>query len=215
MEKRRVGIVASRLTELYFRPTVVLTIIDGMASGSARSVAGFDIYDAVKSCRDLLENFGGHTYAVGLTLRQENIPEFRRRFQDYVSNHILPEQQQQTMDIDMEIDFQQISKRLLNELKRLAPHGPGNEKPLFLTRNVFDYGTSKVVGRHQEHIKLELVDSKSPMVMNGIAFGQSAAAHYIKSKRSFDIVYTIEENTYKRGEVQLQIEDIMPSANEE
>jgi single-stranded-DNA-specific exonuclease len=213
-KKGVVGIVASRLTELYFRPTVVLTIIDGMASGSARSVAGFDVYDAVKSCRDLLENFGGHTYAVGLTMRQEKIPEFRRRFQEYVDNHILPEQTQQTLDIDMELDFQQINKRLLNELKRLAPHGPGNSKPIFITRNVFDYGTSKVVGRHQEHIKLELVDSKSAVVMNGIAFGQSAAARYIKSKRSFDIVYTIEENTYKRGEVQLQIEGIRPSEDE-
>ena len=210
-KKGVVGIVASRLTELYYRPTVVLTIIDGIASGSARSVAGFDIYDAVKSCRDLLENFGGHTYAVGLTLRQENIPEFRRRFQEYVSQHILPEQTQQTMEVDMALDFHDISKRLLGELKRLAPHGPGNEKPLFLTRNVYDYGTSKVVGRHQEHIKLELVDSKSAVVMNGIAFGQSAAAHYIKSKRSFDIIYTIEENSYKRGEIQLQIEDIKPS----
>ena len=214
-KKGVVGIVASRLTELYFRPTVVLTIIDGMASGSARSVAGFDVYDAVKSCRDLLENFGGHTYAVGLTLRQENIPEFRRRFQEYVSHHILPEQTQQTLDIDMELDFQQINKRLLNELKRLAPHGPGNAKPLFITRNVYDFGTSKVVGRHQEHIKLELVDSKSAVVMNGIAFGQSSAARYIKSKRSFDIVYTIEENTYKRGEVQLQIEGIRPSEEED
>ena len=210
-KKGVVGIVASRLTELYFRPTVVLTIINGVASGSARSVAGFDIYDAIKSCRDLLENFGGHTYAVGLTLKQENIPEFRRRFQEYVASHILPEQTLQTLDIDLELDFNDISKRLLSDLKRLAPHGPGNEKPLFLTRNVYDYGTSKVVGRHQEHIKLELVDSKSAVVMNGIAFGQSAAARYIKSKRSFDIVYTIEENTYKRGEVQLQIEDIQPS----
>jgi single-stranded-DNA-specific exonuclease len=213
-KKGVVGIVASRLTELYFRPTVVLTIINGIASGSARSVAGFDIYEAIKSCRDLLENFGGHTYAVGLTLRQENIPEFRRRFQEYVSNHIMPEQTQQTLDIDAELDFHQINKRLLSELKKLAPHGPANEKPLFLTRNVYDYGTSKVVGRHQEHIKLELVDSKSAVVMNGIAFGQSAAARYIKSKRSFDIVYTIEENTYKRGEVQLQIEDIRPSEDE-
>ena len=210
-KKGVVGIVASRLTELYFRPTVVLTIINGIASGSARSVAGFDIYDAIKSCRDLLENFGGHTYAVGLTLKQENIPEFRRRFQEYVSNHIMPEQTQQTLDIDLEVDFHHVTKRLLSELKKLAPHGPGNEKPLFMTRNVYDYGTSKVVGRHQEHIKLELVDSKSAVVMNGIAFGQSAAARYIKSKRSFDIVYNIEENTYKRGEIQLQIEDISPS----
>jgi single-stranded-DNA-specific exonuclease len=213
-KKGVVGIVASRLTELYFRPTVVLTIINGIASGSARSVAGFDIYDAIKSCRDLLENFGGHTYAVGLTLKQENIPEFRRRFQEYVSHHIMPEQTQQTLDIDLEVDFHHVTKRLLSELKKLAPHGPGNEKPLFVTRNVYDYGTSKVVGRHQEHIKLELVDSKSAVVMNGIAFGQSAAARYIKSKRSFDIVYNIEENTYKRGEVQLQIEDISPSEDE-
>ena len=214
-KKGVVGIVASRLTELYFRPTVVLTIIDGLATGSARSVAGFDIYDAIKSCRDLLENFGGHTYAVGLSLKQENIPEFRRRFQEYVTNHIQPEQTQALLDIEEEVDFRDINKKLLNDLKKLAPHGPSNPKPLFCTRNVYDYGTSKVVGRNQEHIKLELVDSRSSNVMNGIAFGQSAAARYIKSKRSFDIVYTIEENTYKRGDIQLQIEDICPSGNEE
>ena len=210
-KKGVVGIVASRLTEIYFRPTVVLTIIDGMASGSARSVAGFDIYEAIKSCRDLLENFGGHTYAVGLTLRKENIAEFRDRFQAYVDQHILPAQTARTLDIDEEIDFRDITKRLNSDLRRLAPHGSMNPKPLFLTRNVYDYGTSKVVGRHQEHIKLELVDSKSAVVMSGIAFGRSDDAHYIKSKRSFDIVYTIEENTYKRGELQLQIEDIRPS----
>ncbi len=210
-KKGVVGIVASRLTEMYFRPTVVLTIIDGLATGSARSVAGFDIYDAIKSCRDLLENFGGHTYAVGLSLKQENIPEFRRRFQEYVTNHIQPEQTQAILDIEEEVDFRDINKKLLNDLKKFAPHGADNPKPLFCTRNVYDYGTSKVVGRNQEHIKLELVDSRSSNVMNGIAFGQSAAARYIKSKRSFDIVYTIEENTYKRGDIQLQIEDIMPS----
>ena len=115
------------------------------------------------------------------------------------------------IDIEEEVDFKDITKKLLNDLKKFAPHGPCNPKPLFCTRNVYDYGTSKVVGRNQEHIKLELVDSKSSNVMNGIAFGQSAAARYIKSKRSFDIVYTIEENTYKRSEIQLQIEDIMPS----
>jgi len=210
-KKGVVGIVASRMTELYYRPTVVLTRTDQFASGSARSVAGFDIYDAIKSCRDLLENFGGHTYAVGLTMKVENVDEFRKRFQAYVSNHILPEQKEATLDIDAEIDFKDITKKLQNDLKKLAPHGPCNPKPLFCTRNVYDYGTSKVVGRNQEHIKLELVDSKSSNVMNGIAFGQSAAARYIKSKRSFDIVYTIEDNIYKRNEVQLQIEDIKPS----
>jgi single-stranded-DNA-specific exonuclease len=210
-KKGVVGIVASRMTELYFRPTVVLTRSGEFATGSARSVAGYDIYDAVKSCRDILENFGGHTYAVGLTLRIENIPEFRRRFQEYVNSHILPEQTEAALDIEEEVDFKDITKKLHNDLKRFAPHGPGNPKPIFCTRNVYDYGTSKVVGRQQEHIKLELVDSKSSNVMNGIAFGQSQAARYIKSKRSFDIAYTIEENIYKRSEVQLQIEDIRPS----
>lgn len=210
-KKGVIGIVASRLTEIYFRPTVVLTLNDGMATGSARSVAGFDIYDAIKSCRDLLENFGGHTYAAGLSLKAENIKEFRRRFQQYVKEHILPEQTMPMLDIEEVIDFKDITKKMHADLKKFAPHGPCNPKPLFCTRNVYDYGTSKVVGRHQEHIKLELVDSQSSNVMNGIAFGQSSAARYIKSKRSFNIVYTIEENTYKRGEVQLQIEDIMPS----
>jgi single-stranded-DNA-specific exonuclease len=210
-KKGVVGIVASRLTELYFRPTVVLTRSGDLATGSARSIAGYDIYEAVKSCRDILENFGGHTYAVGLSLKIENIPEFRRRFQVYVNEHIQPEQTEATLDIEGVIDFKDITKKLQNDLKKFAPHGPGNPKPLFCTRNVYDYGTSKVVGRQQEHIKLELVDSRSSNVMNGIAFGQSKAARYIKSKRSFDIVYTIEENVYKRSEVQLQIEAIKPS----
>ena len=210
-KKGVVGIVASRLTEMYFRPTVVLSCNNGVATGSARSVAGYDIYDAIKSCRDLLVNFGGHTYAVGLTLKVENIPEFRRRFQQYVSEHIQPEQTEALMDIEAVIDFKDITKKLHNDLRKLAPHGPDNPKPIFCTRHVYDYGTSKVVGKQQEHIKLELVDSKSSNVMNGIAFGQSAAARYIKSKRSFDIIYTIEDNIYKRGEVQLQIEDIKPS----
>ena len=210
-KKGVVGIVASRMTDMYFRPTVVLSCENGIASGSARSVVGYDIYDAIKSCRDLLENFGGHAYAVGLTLRVENIPEFRRRFQQYVSEHIHIEQTEATLDIEAEVDFKDISKKLHNDLKKLAPHGPENPKPLFCTRGVYDYGTSKVVGKQQEHIKLELVDSRSSNVMNGIAFGQSQAARYIKSKRSFDIVYTIEENIYKRNEVQLQIEDIKPS----
>ena len=213
-KKGIVGIVASRVAEIYYRPTVVLSCNDGMASGSARSVAGYDIYDAIKSCRDLLENFGGHTYAVGLSLKVENIPEFRRRFQQYVSEHILPEQTEALLDIEAEVDFKDITKKLQNDLKKFAPHGPENPKPVFCTRHVYDYGTSKVVGKQQEHIKLELVDSRSSNVMNGIAFGQSAAARYIKSKRSFDIAYTIEENIYKRSEVQLQIEDIKPSESE-
>ena len=213
-KKGVIGIVASRLTEIYFRPTVVLTRDDNMATGSARSVAGFDVYSAIKSCRDLMLNFGGHTYAAGLTMKWENIHEFRRRFQQYVDEHIQPEQTEAILNIDAEIEFKDIStKRLHNDLKRFAPFGPGNEKPIFCTCGVYDFGTSKVVGREQEHIKLELVDTSTHSVMNGIAFGQSAAARYIKSKRSFDIAYTIEDNIFKHGSIQLQIEDISPSEN--
>lgn len=210
-KKGVIGIVASRLTEIYFRPTVVLTRDENLATGSARSVAGFDVYAAIKSCRDLLLNFGGHTYAAGLTMKWADVKEFRKRFQVYVEEHIEPEQREAILDIDAVIDFKDITKKLHTDLKRFAPFGPGNPKPLFCTLDVYDFGTSKVVGREQEHIKLELVDSKSNNVMNGIAFGQSASARYIKSKRSFDIAYTIEDNVFKRGAVQLQIEDIRPT----
>lgn len=206
-----IGIVASRLTEIYYRPAVVLTRTDNLATGSARSVSGFDVYRAIEHCRDLLENFGGHTYAAGLSMKVENVNEFTRRFEKYVTEHILPEQTSAVIDIDAEIDFRDITPKFYADLKKFNPFGPDNHKPIFCTHHVYDYGTSKVVGRDQEHIKLELVDNKSNNVMNGIAFGQSSQARYIKTKRSFDICYSIEENTHKRGEVQLQIEDIKPS----
>ena len=206
-----IGIVASRLTEIYYRPAVVLTRTGDMATGSARSVSGFDVYKAIEYCRDLLENFGGHTYAAGLSMKVENVPEFSRRFEEYVTGHILPEQTNATIDIDAQIDFRDITPKFFFDLKKFNPFGPDNHKPVFATFNVYDYGTSKVVGRGQEHIKLELVDNKSNNVMNGIAFGQSSQVRYIKSKQSFNICYTIEENTHKRGEVQLQIEDIKPN----
>ena len=213
-KKGVIGIVASRLTEIYIRPTVVLTREDEFATGSARSVTGFDVYSAIKSCRDLLVNFGGHTYPAGLTLLWKDVPEFRRRFQKYVEEHIQPEQIEAILDIDAQVDFKDITRKLHNDLKRFGPFGPNNQKPLFCTIDVYDFGTSKVVGREQEHIKLELVDSRSNNVMNGIAFGQSGSARYIKSKRSFDIAYTIEDNIYKHNDVQLQIEDIRPAEEE-
>lgn len=206
-----IGIVASRLTEIYFQPAVVLTRTDDLATGSARSVAGFDIYSAIASCRDILENFGGHTYAAGLTLKIEHIPEFKRRFEEYVQKNILHEQTLPNIDIDAVIGFQDITHKFFMDMKRFQPFGPDNKKPVFCSEHVYDYGTSKVVGREQEHIKLELVDNKSNKIMNGIAFGQSSQARYIKTKQSFDIVYTLEDNTHKRGEIQLQIEDIRPS----
>lgn len=205
-----IGIVASRLTEQYYRPAVVLTRSDGVATGSARSVSGFDVYKAVQSCSDLLENFGGHTYAAGLSMKVENVPEFAERFEAYVQKNIMDTQTEATLAIDAYLDFKDVTFKFYQQLKRFAPFGPQNERPVFCTRRVYDYGTSKVVGRGQEHIKLELVDNKSNNVMNGIAFGQSSQARYIKTKRAFDICYAVEENTHKRGEVQLQIEDIRP-----
>ncbi len=206
-----IGIVASRLTEIYYRPAVVLTRSDDLATGSARSVSGFDVYKAIEYCRDLLENFGGHTYAAGLSMKVENVPVFARRFEEFVSQHILPEQTSPVINIDAVLDFKDVTFKFYSDLKKFNPFGPDNHKPVFATYHVYDYGTSKVVGREQEHIKLELVDNKSNNVINGIAFGQSSQARYIKTKRSFDICYTIEENTHKRGEVQLQIEDIRPT----
>ena len=210
-----IGIVASRLTELFYRPSVVLTKTNDIATGSARSVADFDVYKAIESCRDLLENFGGHPYAAGLSLKVEHIEEFTRRFEEYVAENIQPTQTEANIYIDEELAFKDISIKLFNDLKRFEPFGPDNQRPIFCTRHVYDFGTSRVVGRNQEHIKLELVDNKSNNVINGIAFGQSSQARYIKSKQAFDICYTIEENTHKRGEVQLFIESIRPYTDEE
>jgi len=208
-----IGIVASRLSEQFYCPAVVLTDANGLVSGSARSVIGFDVYKAIESCRDVLENFGGHTYAAGLSLKEENIPVFKKRFEDYVNEHFDEEECNPSINIDAEIKFSDINQKFYHDLKKFNPYGPQNNKPVFCTRNVYDYGTSKVVGRDQEHIKMELVDSESSNVMNGIAFGQSDSFKYIKTKQSFDICYTIEENAYKRGELQIQIEDIELSKN--
>ena len=147
-----IGIVASRLTELYYKPSVVLTLANGLATGSSRSVQGFDIYKAVDSTRDLLENFGGHPYAVGLSLKEENIPEFIRRFEEYVAANIQPNQLEPQLDIDAYITFSQITPTFVNTLRRFNPFGPGNSKPVFCTRAVMDFGTSKLVGRNLEHI---------------------------------------------------------------
>lgn len=190
-----IGIVAARLAELYFRPSVVLTYdSDGIAVGSSRSVRGFDVYSAINSCRDLLENFGGHTNAVGLSIKEANIAEFRNRLTQYVEQHISDDQITPQIDIDAELDFTEITSDLLKYLRMFNPYGPDNTKPVFVTRNVFDYGTSKLVGRRQEHIKLELVDNKGGRIMNGIAFNKSQYFEAIKQHKPFDICYTIEES---------------------
>ena len=204
-----IGIVASRMTELYCKPCVVLTLANGLATGSSRSVQGFDIYKAIESTRDLLDNFGGHTYAVGLSLKEENIPEFTRRFEQYVIENIHKEQLIPELDIDYEINFADITPEFLGYLKLFNPFGPWNQKPLFITRNVFDFGTSKLVGKNLEHIKLELIDNKSERVINGIAFNLSEYYEDIKSHKPFDICYTIEENKHKNnGCIQLLVKGI-------
>lgn len=208
-----IGIVASRLTELYYKPSVVLTYSNGLATGSSRSVQGFDIYSAVNASRDLLENFGGHTYAVGLSLKEDNIPEFSRRFEEYVSTHIQPNQLSPHLDIDAVIEFADITPELVNYLKKLNPFGPGNQKPVFCTRNVFDFGTSKLVGKNLEHIKLELEDNSTSHVINAIAFNMAQYFEHIHAHKPIDICYTIEQTKRSNNpdSIQLMIRDIKPS----
>ena len=204
-----IGIVASRLTEIYYKPAVVLTLSNGLATGSSRSVHGFDIYKAIESTRDLLENFGGHTYAVGLSLKEENIPEFTKRFEQYVIDNIKPEQLSQLISIDCELDFDEITPEFVGYLRRFNPFGPGNQKPIFSTKNVYDFGTSKLVGKNLEHIKLELVDSRSEVVLNGIAFNQAECFDYIKAHKPFEICYTIEVSKHHgNSSIQLMVKGI-------
>lgn len=204
-----IGIVASRLTELYYKPSVVLTLANGLATGSSRSVQGFDIYKAVDSVRDLLENFGGHAYAVGLSLKEENIPEFTRRFEEYVANNITARQLTPQLDIDACLSFSEITPEFIATLRRFNPFGPGNNKPVFCVRSVMDFGTSKLVGKNLEHIKLELVDDTSGKVFNGIAFNMSQHFEHIHARNPFDICFTIEDNKHRSsGEIQLLIKEI-------
>lgn len=207
-----IGIVASRLTELYYKPSVVLTrgTTDGIATGSSRSVQGFDVYKAVEASRDLLENFGGHTYAVGLSMREENIPEFTRRFEQYVAENILPSQLTPQLDIDAILPFTRITPEFVSMLRMFAPFGPGNQKPVFCTRNVKDFGTSRIVGRNNEHIKLEIVDDTSGKVFNGIAFNMARYFDHIHQGKPFDICYTIEGNKHRNAtsSIQLQVKQI-------
>ncbi len=204
-----IGIVASRLSEEFYKPSIVLTKSNGLASGSARSVPGFDIYKAIDSCRNLLENFGGHMYAAGLSLKEENIEEFTERFEQYVSENILKEQTYPQIDIDAVLEFKDITPKFFRVLKQFAPFGPGNMKPVFVSKKVFDYGTSRLVGKDQEHLKLELVDSSSENVMNGIAFRMHEYNDHLKALNPLDICYTLEENSFNNNvTIQLMIKDI-------
>lgn len=205
-----VGIVASRLTEYYYRPTVVLTESNGLATGSARSVGEFDLYEAIGACADLLESYGGHMYAAGLSMKLENVAEFSRRFEQVVRNSITEEQLKQTIEIDARISLSDLSPKFLRLLNQFEPYGPHNMMPTFLTENVFDSGSSRLVGKNNEHLKLDLMEAnRSSAVFSGIAFSQSDHMEMIKKSEPFDICYTVTENEYRsKTYMQLNVRDI-------
>ena len=200
-----VGIVASRVTEQFYRPTIILTESNGLATGSARSVKDFDLYEAIGQCSDLLESYGGHMYAAGLTLKIENVPEFRRRFEEIVTSQLTDLSQVQTVEADAKITLSEITPRFYRILKQFAPFGPHNMTPVFVTEDVFDAGTSRLVGKNKEHLKLDLVEPDvNSGIFPGIAFNQSDKFDLITSGLPFDVCYSITENDY-RGKTSLQL----------
>ncbi|NDW19498.1 single-stranded-DNA-specific exonuclease RecJ [Dysgonomonas sp. 216] len=203
-----IGIVASRLTEKYHRPAVVLTKSNGLITGSARSVMGFDVYKAIESCKDILENFGGHTYAAGLSLREENLLEFKRRFEALSTQMIAPEMMRPQINVDALLSFKDIDNKFIGDLLNFAPFGPENTNPIFASSDIVDYGTSKLVGKHAEHIKLEVMDKSSVQLLHGIAFRQKSNFAIVKNGY-FDICYTLEENVHHgKTNIQLYVKDI-------
>jgi len=205
-----IGIVASRLSEHYYRPTVILTESNGFATGSARSVDGFDLYQAIESCSDLLENFGGHMYAAGLTMKIDKIPEFDRRFIQYVNKNITKEQMTPIIDIDVELRLKEITPKFYKILKQFAPFGPRNMSPVFLTEHVTDFGTGKKVGKDDNHLKLDLMEFEDTThVIPAIAFQQAEYFNIIKKRIPFSIIYSIDENEFRgKTNIQLMIKDI-------
>ncbi|WP_340113581.1 single-stranded-DNA-specific exonuclease RecJ [Maribellus mangrovi] len=205
-----VGIVASRVTEQFYRPTIILTESNGLATGSARSVRDFDLYEAIGQCSDLLESYGGHMYAAGLTMKIEHIPEFKERFEEIVTRQITDQQQVQTVEVDAKITLSEITPRFFRILKQFAPFGPHNMTPVFVTEDVFDAGTSRLVGKNKEHLKLDLVEPDvNSGIFPGIAFNQSEAYDLITSGSPFDICYSVTENEYRgKKNLQLFIRDI-------
>ncbi len=204
-----VGIVASRLIETYYRPTIVLTESNGFLTGSARSVQGFDLYQALEACGDLLETFGGHMYAAGLTLRREKLEAFSERFEAVVEKNITDEQMVPTVVIDEELALDEITDNFFNILKQMTPFGPGNLAPVFMSRGVRDTGNGRVVGNNGGHLKLELTQGSGDKVLPAIAFNMADKYELISQGNPFDICYTIEENEFRgRKTLQLNIKDI-------
>ncbi len=205
-----VGIVASRLVEAYYKPTVVLTKSNGFVTGSARSIAGFDLYEAIESCADLLENFGGHVYAAGLTLKEENLEEFARRIDKFIAGKITAEMLIPVVDIDARLNFSQITPKFFRILKQFQPFGPGNNNPVFMTENVYDAGNGRKVGAGGIHLKLDLIQESQPYhQIAAIAFNMAEYYDYIKSGNPLDVSYSIVENYYRgNSTIQLRVKDL-------
>ncbi len=206
-----VGIVASRMIEKYYKPTIILTENDGKVSGSARSVREFDIYTAIEKCSDLLEQFGGHKFAAGLTMKRENVKAFQDKFEKVVSESITDDQLIPKIEIDCELNLSEISDKLLRILKQFAPHGPENMSPVFCTSAVFDAGWGQVFGNN--HLRLEVFQKSNPNIrFQAVAFDKGDYIHFFQKKTPMDIVYKIQENEFKGvSSIQLVIEDFRVS----
>jgi len=209
-KKGVIGIVASRLIETYYRPTVILTESNGFATGSARSVHGYDLYQAIESCSDLLESFGGHMFAAGLTLKMENIKPFMERFEFYVNGTITEEQLVPRIFIDTELSFSEINEDFFKTMSQFQPFGPENMSPIFVSRNVFDTGSGRMVGSSGEHLKLDLCqESTGQKSFSAIAFSQADHFEYIRAGNPFDVCYSLEMNEFRGNRnLQLNIRDI-------
>jgi len=203
-----IGIVASRLIDKFYRPTIVLTRSNGMVSGSARSVKDFDVYNAIESCSELLEQFGGHMYAAGLTMKEENVQKFQDRFEEVVAATIEDRMLVREIEIDAELSLKDITPKFYKILKQFAPFGPGNMSPIFLSHEVRDNGKGRVVGNN--HLKLTLTQQDiQPGVFDGIAFQLGHHHPMVEQKDSFEIVYHVEENNFNnRITLQLNIKDL-------
>ncbi len=205
-----VGIVASRLIETYYRPTVVFAAHGEFYTGSVRSVRGVDVYQVLEACKEHIVKFGGHRYAAGLSIKPEAYPDFKKAFERAVSEIIQPDQRLPSLDYDLEISFDKITPKFYRIMNQMAPFGPGNMRPVFMTKNCLDSGKTRAVGEDQTHLKLEVVDD-SQTYLSGIGFGMATHISKIKSMDPFKILYTVEENEF-RGEVslQLKLKDLKP-----
>lgn len=202
-----IGIVASRLIEKHFKPTVVLTQSNGRATGSARSVPGFDLYAALDACSDLLEQFGGHMYAAGLTMKSEHIDLFRERFEAVVAASIKPEMMTQRIQIEAEMKLAEIDAKFFRLLKQFEPSGPENPAPVFMSKNVQVCTYADVVGG--KHLKVSVTQTGSPS-FDCIGFGLGQFAESINSEKTFDICYTINENIWReKRNLQLVLKDVL------